>query len=282
MLKIYIREIILEIHKMKGEVLEFKANIYQKMEERLQKFLANQGICSRRKAEEAILAGKVKVNGKTVSQLGSKINPEKDKIAFEDKIVNNHIEKIYILLNKPIGYVTTVKDQFKRPTVLDLLKSSKISVVPVGRLDMYTSGALILSNDGDFIFEVTHPKHEITKTYQVTLKGIITQEDLGILKQGVDIGDYITKPAKVRIMKMDEDKKISRIEITIHEGKNRQVRRMCEAVGKKVLALHRSKIGNITVKNLKLGEWRYLQTEEVETLISSRINQTNTNLYAKI
>ena len=240
------------------------------MEERLQKFLANQGICSRRKAEEAILAGKVKVNGKIVNELGSKINPEKDEVTFEDKKIVNYVEKIYILLNKPIGYVTTVKDQFNRPTVMDLLKANKpkVSVVPVGRLDMYTSGALILSNDGDFIFEITHPKHEITKTYQVTVKGVITESEIEQLRQGVDIGKYITKPAKVRIMKIDENKKISRIEIVIHEGKNRQIRRMCEAIEKKVLALHRSKIGNISVKKLKLGEWRYLQPEEVKSILN--------------
>ena len=237
------------------------------MEERLQKFLANQGVCSRRKAEEAILDGKVKVNGIVVNQLGTKINPEKDEIEFENKKINNNTKKVYILLNKPIGYVTTVKDQFERPTVMELIKDVKEHVVPVGRLDMYTSGALILSNDGDFIFEVTHPKHEITKTYQVTLKGIITEEEIENLQNGVDIGEYITRPAKVRIMKIDKEKQISRIEIVIHEGKNRQVRRMCEGVGKKVLALHRSKIGNLSVKDLKLGEWRYLKFSEISNLL---------------
>ncbi len=236
------------------------------MEERLQKFLANQGVCSRRKAEEAILAGKVKVNGKVVNQLGTKINPEKDEIEFENKKINNNTKKVYILLNKPIGYVTTMKDQFERPTVMELIKDVKEHVVPVGRLDMYTSGALILSNDGDFIFEVTHPKHEITKTYQVTLKGIITEGEIENLQNGVDIGECITRPAKVRIMKIDKEKQISRIEIVIHEGKNRQVRRMCEGVGKKVLALHRSKIGLLSVKDLKLGEWRYLKLSEISSL----------------
>lgn len=242
------------------------------MEERLQKFLANQGICSRRKAEEAIIAGKVKVNGKVVTELGTKINPEKDKIEFDEKIVSTTVEKIYILLNKPIGYVTTVKDQFNRPTVMELLKEHgkpiKTSVVPVGRLDMYTSGALILSNDGDFIYQITHPKHEVNKTYQVTVKGKITNEEVEKLKNGVDIGEYTTKPAQVRIMKIDEEKNISRLEITIHEGKNRQVRRMCEAIGKKVLALHRSKIGNIDVKDLKLGQFRYLNNKEIKQLLN--------------
>ena len=236
------------------------------MEERLQKFLANQGICSRRKAEEYILQGRVKVNGQVVTELGIKINSQKDKVEFDGKLIVEEVKKVYILLNKPIGYVTTVKDQFNRPTVMELLKQNKTSVVPVGRLDMYTSGALILSNDGDFVYKVTHPKHEINKTYQVTVKGKITNEEVDKLRSGVDIGDYITKPAQVRIMKIDEEKNISRLEITIHEGKNRQVRRMCEAIGKSVLALHRSKIGNITVKDLKLGNWRYMTKLEVEQL----------------
>lgn len=241
------------------------------MEERLQKFLANQGICSRRKAEEKILQGKVKVNGQVITELGTKIDPEKDEICYEDKLVSNQIEKVYILLNKPIGYVTTVKDQFNRPTVMELLKEHgkriKTSVVPVGRLDMYTSGALILSNDGEFVYKITHPKHEITKTYQVTVKGTIAESEVEQLKQGVDIGEYVTKLAQVRIMKIDSEKDISRLEITIHEGKNRQVRRMCEAVGRKVLALHRSKIGNLNVKDLKLGQWRYLKKEEVGQIL---------------
>lgn len=132
---------------------------------------------------------------------------------------------------------------------------------------MYTSGALILTNDGDFIFHVTHPKHEVEKTYTVTLRGKVTKEDVENLKQGVIIDEeYKTKPAKVRIMKIDEEKNISRLEIIIHEGKNRQVRKMCEAIGKKVIALHRSKIGNIGVKDLKIGEWRYLTKKEVESL----------------
>ena len=236
------------------------------MEERLQKFLANQGICSRRKAEEYILQGRVKVNGQVVTELGIKINSLKDKVEFDGKVVAEEVKKVYILLNKPIGYVTTVKDQFNRPTVMELLKQNKTSVVPVGRLDMYTSGALILSNDGDFIYKVTHPKHEINKTYQVTVKGKITNEEVDKLRSGVDIGDYITKPAQVRIMKINEEKNISRLEIIIHEGKNRQVRRMCEAIGKSVLALHRSKIGDITVKDLKLGNWRYMTKLEVEQL----------------
>ena len=235
---------------------------------RLQKFLSDSGICSRRKAEEHILEGNVKVNGKIVTTLGTKVDPENDVIEFKgEKIQNKEDKKKYILLNKPIGYVTTVKDQFNRDTVLDLVKV-KERILPVGRLDMYTSGALILTNDGDFIFKVTHPKHEVTKTYNVTLKGIVTKEEIEQLSNGVKIDEeYVTKKADVRILKIDKEKQISRLEITIHEGKNRQVRKMCEAIGKKVLSLHRSKIGNINVKSLKLGEWRYLKSSEVESLI---------------
>ena len=237
-------------------------------EERLQKYLANSGIASRRKAEEYILDGKVKVNGKVVIELGTKVNPDKDVIEFEGKRVNNDKKKVYVLLNKPIDYVTTVKDQFNRNTVVDLVKNAGNNLLPVGRLDMYTSGALILTNDGDFIFHVTHPKHEVEKTYTVTLRGKVTNEDVESLRQGVIIDEeYKTKPAKVRIMKTDEEKNLSRLEIVIHEGKNRQVRKMCEAIGKKVTALHRSKIGNIDVKDLKIGQWRYLTKKEVDMLM---------------
>ena len=236
------------------------------MGERLQKYLAECGVASRRKCEEYILQGKVKVNNKIITELGTKINPEKDKVTFEGKEVKKENKKVYILLNKPIGYVTTAEEQFGRDKVLDLVKV-KERIVPVGRLDMYTSGALILTNDGEFVYKVTHPKHEITKTYTVTIHGIITKQEVEQLSNGVKIDDYITKPAKVKILKTDEEKNISRIEITIHEGKNRQVRKMCEAIDKKVIALHRSKIGNIGVKDLKLGQWRYLKENEVKQLI---------------
>lgn len=231
---------------------------------RLQKFLANSGIASRRKCEELILQGKVSVNGIVVTELGTKINPETDKIVYNGKQIGNKTEQfVYILLNKPIGMVTTVKDQFNRPSVLDIVKVPQ-RVVPVGRLDMYTSGALMLTNDGQFVYKLTHPKHEITKTYNVSIAGKVTEEDVENLKKGVKIEDYTTKPAQVKILKIDQEKNLSRLEIIIHEGRNRQVRKMCEAIGKKVIALHRSKIGEISVKDLKIGTWRYLKKWEIE------------------
>ncbi len=234
---------------------------------RLQKYLATAGIASRRKCEELIEARKIKVNGQ-IATLGTKINPEEDIVEYNGKVIKLEKKKHkYILLNKPIGVVTTADDQFDRETVLDLVKV-KERVVPVGRLDMYTSGALILTDDGDFVYKVTHPKHEITKQYTVTLSGIVSKEDILKLEEGVKIDNsYITRPAKARIMKIDEEKNISRVEITIHEGKNRQVRKMCEAIGKKVVALHRAKIGNIGVKDLKLGTWRYLSDKEVKQIL---------------
>ena len=294
---------------------------------RLQKYIASSGVASRRKAEELILQGKIKVNGKTVTELGTKVDPKKDKIEYNGKTLKSEDKKVYILLNKPIGYVTTVKDQFQRDTVMDLLKGVEEKVVPAGRLDMYTSGALILSNDGDFINKITHPKNEIEKTYNATLAGKITKEDVQKLQEGIEIdlsnkilksnndknseeidemksykkssetdeiknykkltkkekiidykkseeAKYLTKPAKVKILKIDEEKNLSRIQITIHEGKNREVRKMCEAVGKKVLALHRAKIGNIDVKELKIGKWRFLTKQEIKGLLINNLKKS--------
>lgn len=236
-------------------------------EERLQKFIANQGICSRRKAEEYITSGRIKVNGNVIMELGTKIDPNKDIIEVDGKKISNISgKKVYILLNKPIGYVTTTRDQFNRNTVLDLV-NVKEKVLPVGRLDMYTSGAIILSNDGDFIYKITHPKYEVEKTYNVTLKGQVTDEEIEQLKNGVQIENYVTGKAKVKILRIDKEKDLSRVELIIHEGKNREVRKMCEAIGRKVLALHRTKIGNISVKDLRLGTWRYLKPNEIKSLL---------------
>lgn len=237
-------------------------------EMRLQKYLANSGVCSRRKAEELISSGNISVNGIIITELGTKVDSDKDEISVKGKKIKFVNDYKYILLNKPIGYVTTAKDQFDRPIVLDLIKDINTPLLPVGRLDMYTSGALILTNDGDFIYKVTHPKNEIEKTYNATVRGIITSHDVEKLKKGVKIDDYISGKAKVKILKIDNEKNCSRVEIVIHEGKNREVRKMCEAIGKNVIALHRSKIGNIAVKSLKIGQWRYLSNEEVKSLKS--------------
>ena len=234
---------------------------------RLQKYMAECGVASRRKCEEIILSGEVYVNGESVQELGTKIDPEKDEVIYKGKKISVPNNKVYILLNKPIGYVTTASDQFHRDTVLDLVKV-KERVVPVGILDMYTSGALILTNDGEFVNIITHPSHEIEKTYTVTVIGIVTKEEVQKLEEGVVIdGEYTTKPAKVKILRTDTETNRSRLEIKIHEGKNRQVRKMCEAINKKVVALHRTKIGNIQVKDLKIGTWRYLTNKEIENLL---------------
>ena len=161
-----------------------------------------------------------------------------------------------------------MKDQFGMPTVMELVKNIKERIVPVGRLDMYTSGAIILTNDGDFIYKITHPKYEIEKTYIVTLRGKVLQEEVKKLKNGVKIEDYISGKAKVKIIKYDLEKDETRLEIIIHEGKNKKKKKMCEAIGKKVLALHRTKIGNIAVKALEIGKYRFLTEKEVKSLLN--------------
>ena len=235
------------------------------MEERLQKYLAECGVASRRKCEEIILEGKVSVNGKVVAELGTKIIPGKDKIELNGKEIVSE-KKVYILLNKPVGYVTTVSDEKERPTVMELLNGVKEKVVPVGRLDMFTSGLLLLSNDGEFIYKVTHPKHETTKTYIVKTRGVPTEKDLEKLRVGVKIEDYTTSPAKVELLLKDNTNDISRIWIQIHEGRNRQVRKMCEAIGLSVIALKREGVGELTCEGVERGKWRYLTEEEVKNI----------------
>lgn len=237
------------------------------MEERLQKYLAECGVASRRKCEEIIFEGKVSVNGKVVTELGTKIIPGKDKIELNGKEIVSE-KKVYILLNKPVGYVTTVSDEKERPTVMELLNGVKEKVVPVGRLDMFTSGLLLLSNDGEFIYKVTHPKHETTKTYIVKTRGVPTEKDLEKLRVGVKIEDYTTSPAKVELLLKDNTNDISRIWIQIHEGRNRQVRKMCEAIGLSVIALKREGVGDLTCEGVERGKWRYLTDEEVKNIMN--------------
>lgn len=237
-------------------------------EERLQKYLAECGVASRRKCEEFIEAGRVFVNGKKVTELGNKIIPNKDKVEMDGKVIKKE-NKVYILLNKPVGYVTTVTDDRERKTVMELLEGVTEKVVPVGRLDMFTSGLLLLSNDGDFIYKVTHPKHETTKTYIVKTRGVPSEKDLEKLRNGVKIEDYVTSPAKVELLLKDNTNDIARIWIQIHEGRNRQVRKMCEAIGLSVIALKREGVGNLTCEGVERGKWRYLTDEEVKEIMNA-------------
>lgn len=225
---------------------------------RLNKYIAEAGICSRRKADELIDNKRVKLNGIIVEK-GTVINPEKDKVEVDGKIIKREYKKVYILLNKPEGYVTTVSEQFNRPCVIDLIKEN-IRVYPVGRLDMYTTGLLILTNDGEFANSITHPKNNIYKTYEVETEKNISNQDIIKLEKGVDIGGYVTKEAKVKRIANNK------INITIGEGKNRQVRKMIEAVQNKVIKLNRAKIGELTLGDLKQGEYKYLNKKELELI----------------
>ncbi|MBR3888031.1 MAG: rRNA pseudouridine synthase [Clostridia bacterium] len=240
------------------------------MEVRLQKFMAECGVASRRKSEELILDRKVKVNGKVVSELGTKIDTEKDVIEVNGKIVSSE-KKVYILLNKPVGYVTTMSDEKERPTVMELLEGVKEKVVPVGRLDMFTSGLLLFSNDGEFVNKVTHPKHETTKTYIVKTRGVPKESDLEKLRRGVKIETYITSPAKVELLMKDNTNNIARIWIQIHEGRNRQVRKMCEAIGLSVIALKREGVGKLNCEGVERGKWRYLTEQEVKDIMENNM-----------
>ena len=223
------------------------------MEEiRINKYIANSGICSRRKAEEYIVEGKVLVNGKVNTELGYKVK-QGDVVLVDGKQISLEENKVYIMLNKPKGYVTTSKEQFGRPSVLDIVKVEE-RVYPVGRLDMDSEGLLILTNDGEFSNNVIHPTKHISKKYEVVLKDNITEQAIKKLESGVDIGGYVTRPAKVEKV---TDKKIL---ITIGEGKNRQVRRMVEAVDNKVVNLKRIAIGGLKLDKLKSGE--YIKLDE--------------------
>lgn len=229
---------------------------------RLNKYIAECGVCSRRSADTLIQSGKVCVNGEIVTNLGIKIDETIDNVKVKNKIIKKENKLVYIMLNKPKGYVTTSKEQFGRKSVLDLINTN-LRVYPIGRLDMYTEGLLLLTNDGNFANEMMHPKNKIEKKYIVSVKGNITSEKIDLLKKGVDIGGYITKPAKV---KSNFEK--NELEIVISEGKNRQVRRMCEAVKLKVLNLQRTKIGNLELGNLELGKYRYLNKNDLEKIKS--------------
>lgn len=234
------------------------------MLERLQKVMSEFGVASRRKCEVLIAEGRVRVNGTVVLEQGFKVDKDKDIIEFDGKVIKSPDSLLYILLNKPTGYITSVKDQFGRPTVLDLLTGVSTRVFPIGRLDYDTEGLLILTNDGDLTYKITHPKHNIDKTYRAVVKGKIDGGDIDVFRRGIQIDDYVTSPALLKVT--GEVKGNSIAEITIHEGKNRQVRKMCSAIGHEVIKLTRIKIGNISLQGLQTGHWRHLHEEEVNYL----------------
>lgn len=230
---------------------------------RINKYIASSGVVSRRKADELIAQGKVKVNNQVLREPGYDVK-EGDKVLVDGKLVAVSEKKIYIALNKPTGYVTTVKDQQGRPTVMDLITDIEERIFPVGRLDYNTSGLLIFTNDGDFAQQVSHPVHELGKTYRAKVQGIVSREKIARLRRGVDIGGFVTSPAKVEIHR--ELPKQTVVDITIHEGKNRQVRKMFKAIGNPVVELERIAIGEIKLGRLARGGYRNLTKKEIESL----------------
>jgi len=231
------------------------------MEIRLQKFLADAGIASRRKSEELISQGKVSVNGEIVRELGTKINPVKDEVTCFGKTVKLENKKVYILMNKPKDYISSSKDQFDNKSVLHLVKECKERVFTVGRLDKDTTGALILTNDGELANIIAHPKNEVEKTYIAKVWGKPTSSEMALFMKGVVIDGKKTYPAKIRIV--EEKGRFSIVEIKIHEGRNRQVKKMCEEINHKVVELHRKAIGNLDVDDLEVGKWRYITKKEL-------------------
>ncbi|MDR3593580.1 pseudouridine synthase [Clostridium sp.] len=235
------------------------------MEERLQKYMASCGVASRRKCEEIILEGKVKVNGVLVKEVGIKVSPVKDIVEYDGKVISKEENKVYIMLNKPEGYISSVKDEKGRTTILDIVKV-KERIYPIGRLDYDSSGLLLLTNDGEIYNKIIHPRVELTKKYIAVVKGEMTDKDIKKFEIGIDIGGYITAPAELKVISYDKD--ISTVEIGIHEGKNRQIRKMCAALKHEVLSLKRISIGEIKLGYLKRGEFRNLNEDEIKYLNS--------------
>ncbi|KKY01403.1 pseudouridine synthase [Paraclostridium benzoelyticum] len=233
---------------------------------RINKYIASCGIASRRKAEELIIENRVKVNGKVINELSFQINETEDKVEVDGKLIGLEEELVYIMLNKPEGYVTTVKDQFDRKSVIDLVKGVGARVYPIGRLDYETSGLLLLTNDGDLTYKLTHPKHEVDKIYVATVKGIPNEAEINNFEKGLYIEDYKTAPAKIKIVKKNIEKNYAVCEIKIHEGRNRQVRKMCRAINHPVMNLRRKAMGKIVLKDVEIGQYRYLTNDEINYL----------------
>lgn len=229
--------------------------------DRLQKIIARAGICSRREAENLILNGKVSVDGKIITELGAKADINQ-KIRVDGKLLHFDTEKIYILLNKPRGYVSTAHDERGRKTILELLGENfhEKRVYPVGRLDLNSEGLILLTNDGDLTNSLIHPRFEIEKTYRAKISGILTEEKLDLLRAGIELDNGLTAPAEIFLLDKDL------VEITIHEGRNRQIRRMFAAIGCDVKRLKRIKFANLTIDGLKVGNFRVLTADEVSAL----------------
>lgn len=234
--------------------------------ERLQKVIAQTGYCSRRKAEELILGGHVEVNGKKITEMGVKVSYE-DDITIDGNAINLKEDKVYYLLNKPRGIITSTNDEKNRKTVIDLIKETK-RIYPVGRLDYDTTGILLLTNDGELANLLMRPDSLVEKTYIVKAEGTVTISDIQKLRKGVIIDGIKTKRAKVKLKSVDKKKKTSIVEITIHEGKNHQIKKMFEVLGYKVIKLRREKYANLNLKGLLPGEYRKLSFKEVTTLYS--------------
>ncbi|MBZ0311143.1 pseudouridine synthase [Clostridium butyricum] len=237
------------------------------MEERLQKYMASCGIASRRKCEELILLGKVKVNGNIIEELGFKVNPLKDIVEYDGRVITKEEKKVYIMLNKPEDVITSVKDEKDRKTVIDIVKVNE-RIFPIGRLDYDSSGLILLTNDGELYNKIIHPRVELDKKYVAVVKGEVSLDDKEKFESGIDIGGYITAPAKLKMLEYSHRKDLSTIEVCIHEGKNRQIRKMCSAINHEVISLKRVSIGNIRLGQLKKGEYRYLNDEEMKYLMS--------------
>jgi pseudouridine synthase len=239
------------------------------MQERLQKLIAAAGIASRRHAEELIINGKVSLNGKVVTELGTKADPDQDHIKVNGKLINPQLktrEKVYVLLNKPRGYLSSLSDPEGRPLVTELLPQSVGKVHPVGRLDFNTEGLLILTNDGELTNYITSARNRVDKVYEVKVKGVPTEAAIARLRRGVTLEDGTrTAPAKIRLLHETENN--AWFEVLLHQGKNQQVRRMFDLIGNSVLKLRRIRIGSLTDENLKPGHWRLLTSGEVKRLM---------------
>ena len=232
---------------------------------RLNKYIAHSGLASRRKADDLVFNGNVKINGVTCKEPGYDVK-EGDVVEVNGSRIQAAEKLEYVLLNKPLGYITSVQDEHDRPVVTELVADVNARLFPVGRLDYNTSGLLIMTNDGDLAYRLTHPKHEVPKTYRARVSGTLSSARIAKLRKGVDIGGFVTSPAQVKVIKQGERSAI--VEITIHEGKNRQVRKMFAAVGNKVQELERISLGEIQLGRLKEGHYRKLKREEIEYLKS--------------